>query len=43
MALAKILHEQGIPVIVHAWMDGRDTPPQAGAGYMEDFEAALGG
>ena len=42
-ALAKILHAAGIPVIVHAWMDGRDTPPQAGAGYMENFEAALGG
>ena len=41
-ALAKILHAQGIPVIVHAWMDGRDTPPQAGAMYMENFEAALG-
>jgi 2,3-bisphosphoglycerate-independent phosphoglycerate mutase len=41
-ALAKILHDHGIPVIVHAWMDGRDTPPQAGAGYMETFEAALG-
>ncbi len=43
VALAKILHQAGIPVIVHAWMDGRDTPPEAGAGYMGAFEAALGG
>ncbi len=43
VALAKILHGAGIPVIVHAWMDGRDTPPQAGAGFMKNFEAALGG
>jgi len=42
VALAKILHAAGIPVIVHAWMDGRDTPPQAGLGYMAEFEAALG-
>jgi 2,3-bisphosphoglycerate-independent phosphoglycerate mutase len=42
VALAKILHAEGIPVVIHAWMDGRDTPPQAGAGYMEAFEAALG-
>jgi len=41
IALARILRGEGIPVIVHAWMDGRDTPPQAGAGYMADFEAAL--
>jgi 2,3-bisphosphoglycerate-independent phosphoglycerate mutase len=40
-ALAKILHGNGIPVIVHAWMDGRDTPPQSGSGYMAAFEAAL--
>jgi 2,3-bisphosphoglycerate-independent phosphoglycerate mutase len=42
VALAKILHAEGIPVVVHAWMDGRDTPPQAGAGYMEKFIASLG-
>ena len=29
VALAKILHDSGIKVVVHAWMDGRDTPPQA--------------
>ena len=42
VALAKILHEAGIPVIAHGWMDGRDTPPQAGLGYMEKFLAGLG-
>ncbi len=40
-ALAHIIAAAGKPVAVHAWMDGRDTPPQAGAGYMRDFEAAL--
>jgi 2,3-bisphosphoglycerate-independent phosphoglycerate mutase len=42
VALAKILHAAGIPVVVHGWTDGRDTPPQAGAGYMAAFETALG-
>ena len=43
VALAKILHEAGVPVIVHGWMDGRDTPPQAGLGYMKKYLADLGG
>ncbi len=42
VALAKILHGAGIPVIVHGWMDGRDTPPQAGLGYMKKYLADLG-
>jgi 2,3-bisphosphoglycerate-independent phosphoglycerate mutase len=41
IALAGILHAEGIPVTIHAWMDGRDTPPQAGESYMENFETAL--
>ena len=43
VALAKILHGAGIPVTAHAWMDGRDTPPQSGAGYLAKFEAAIKG
>jgi 2,3-bisphosphoglycerate-independent phosphoglycerate mutase len=42
VAVAKILSDAGIKVTIHAWMDGRDTPPQAGAGYMEEFQSALG-
>ncbi|MGE4482534.1 2,3-bisphosphoglycerate-independent phosphoglycerate mutase [Acidocella sp.] len=42
-ALARILHEAGIPVVAHGWMDGRDTPPQAGLGYMRTYLADLGG
>ncbi len=41
-ALAGLLHAAGIPVAVHAWMDGRDTAPKSGAGYMRDFQASLG-
>ncbi|MCK5275404.1 MAG: phosphoglycerate mutase (2,3-diphosphoglycerate-independent), partial [Alphaproteobacteria bacterium] len=38
--LANILADAGIPVAVHAFLDGRDTPPSSGRGYMEDFLAA---
>ncbi|GBQ41506.1 phosphoglycerate mutase [Acidocella aminolytica 101 = DSM 11237] len=42
VALAKIMHEAGIPVVAHGWMDGRDTPPQAGLSYMKKYLADLG-
>ncbi|KRE17004.1 2,3-bisphosphoglycerate-independent phosphoglycerate mutase [Bosea sp. Root381] len=41
VALAHILTEQGIPVRVHIFTDGRDTPPRSAAGYIRDFIAAL--
>ena len=28
-------------VFVHAFLDGRDTPPESGAGYLADLEAVL--
>ncbi|HEX3504288.1 MAG TPA: 2,3-bisphosphoglycerate-independent phosphoglycerate mutase [Xanthobacteraceae bacterium] len=34
-ALAKILDEAGVPTLVHALTDGRDTPPQAGGEYLQ--------
>jgi 2,3-bisphosphoglycerate-independent phosphoglycerate mutase len=30
VALAKILHEAGVNTLVHAFTDGRDTPPRSG-------------
>ena len=41
LALAKILNQNGIKVAVHAFMDGRDTPPQSGKGYLQTFEAGI--
>ena len=41
VALAKILTDANIPVVVHALTDGRDTPPQAAGEYMKAFTAAL--
>ena len=41
VALAEALDDAGVPVLVHAITDGRDTPPQAGAGYLETLLADL--
>ncbi|MCW6507867.1 2,3-bisphosphoglycerate-independent phosphoglycerate mutase [Hyphomicrobiales bacterium BP6-180914] len=41
VALAKALTEAGVPVDIHVITDGRDTPPQAGVGYVKSFLAAL--
>jgi len=40
-ALAKILAQQGIKVAVHAFMDGRDTPPTSGAEFLKQFEDSI--
>jgi 2,3-bisphosphoglycerate-independent phosphoglycerate mutase len=40
-ALAEILTEAGVPTLVHAITDGRDTPPQAAAKYVNRLLAAL--
>jgi 2,3-bisphosphoglycerate-independent phosphoglycerate mutase len=42
-ALARAVAAAGVPVRVHAFMDGRDTPPRAGAGYLRDFIADIDG
>ncbi len=41
LALARLLTEAGIRVHLHAFMDGRDTPPRAGAAYLRAVLAAL--
>ncbi|HVB69162.1 MAG TPA: 2,3-bisphosphoglycerate-independent phosphoglycerate mutase [Acetobacteraceae bacterium] len=40
-ALAKLLHDAGIPTVVHACTDGRDTPPQSAADDLIRLRAAL--
>ena len=40
-AVAKALALQGVPVAVHAFLDGRDTPPRSAKDYVEDFEIAV--
>ena len=38
-ALARRLDEAGIPVAIHAFLDGRDTPPRSAEGYLAKFLA----
>ena len=42
-AVARILAEAGVPVAVHAFLDGRDTPPKAAAAYLENFARDVAG
>lgn len=37
IALAKIIADQGVPVTFHAFLDGRDTPPQSAETYLTAF------
>ena len=43
IALARILTAENINVVIHAFMDGRDTAPKSGLGFMKEFEKDLGG
>src|SRR4051812_25226561 len=36
-ALARILSSAGLGVHVHAFLDGRDTPPQSALGFVDNF------
>ena len=41
-ALLRMAKEHGLrDVFVHCFMDGRDTPPESGAGYIEQLEKKL--
>jgi 2,3-bisphosphoglycerate-independent phosphoglycerate mutase len=40
-ALLDLAKREGVGVCVHAFMDGRDTPPQSGADYLEQLEAEM--
>src|SRR5947209_1854057 len=42
-ALSRILAEAGLPVAVHAFLDGRDTPPKAAASYLRQFQEQVAG
>lgn len=43
VALAKILAAAGVKVAVHAFTDGRDTPPASGAEFVAEFEKDIAG
>src|SRR5256714_786419 len=35
-------HQHELPVAIHAWLDGRDTPPQSGLGFMQELLDGIG-
>jgi len=41
VALANIVAGAGVPVWIHAFLDGRDTPPRSAQGYLEQIAAGL--
>jgi 2,3-bisphosphoglycerate-independent phosphoglycerate mutase len=41
LALIDQAHFQSIPVVVHAFLDGRDTPPQSAMNYLNALEYAI--
>lgn len=42
-ALVKVLADAHVPVFVHAFLDGRDTPPKSARGFVEKFLGDIGG
>lgn len=43
VALAQAVSAAGIPVAVHAFLDGRDVPPSSAKGFVEKFEQDISG
>lgn len=43
VALAEILDAAGVPVIIHAFLDGRDTPPSSARDFAGQVEEKLSG
>jgi len=35
--LAKIINKNHVPVVLHAFLDGRDTPPKSALDYIDEF------
>lgn len=41
IALVELAKTKGIEVLIHCFMDGRDTPPNSGLGYVQQLQQAL--
>jgi 2,3-bisphosphoglycerate-independent phosphoglycerate mutase len=42
LATVELGRREKVPVAIHAWLDGRDTLPKSGLGFMEQLTAAVG-
>src|SRR5919108_3999266 len=43
LAAVELGKRHDLPVAIHAWLDGRDSPPQSGLGFMEELLQGIGG
>ena len=41
LAAVELGRNAGVPVAIHAWLDGRDTPPKSALGFMQELMAAV--
>ena len=41
LAAVELGRRTGVKVAIHAWLDGRDTPPQSGLAFMEELLRAV--
>ncbi len=41
LAAVELARRAEVPVAIHAWLDGRDTPPKSGLGFVEELTAAI--
>ena len=41
LAAVELGHRAGVPVAIHAWLDGRDTPPRSALGYLTELTREL--
>jgi len=42
LAAVELGRREKVPVAIHAWLDGRDTLPKSGLGFMEELVQAVG-
>ncbi|HEV2670897.1 MAG TPA: 2,3-bisphosphoglycerate-independent phosphoglycerate mutase [Gemmatimonadales bacterium] len=42
LAAVELGRRAGLQVAIHAWLDGRDTPPKSALGFMEELLDAVG-
>src|SRR5436190_1412218 len=42
VAAVTLAHLHDLPVAIHAWLDGRDTPPTSGLAFMQELVDGLG-
>jgi 2,3-bisphosphoglycerate-independent phosphoglycerate mutase len=42
-ALVRAVNAAGLPVFIHAFLDGRDTPPRSALGFLNVFQSDIAG